>query len=64
MSRGADTDAKPNIVRAASAEFTGVFLFVYTGCASVLGNPDVFAIAVTVPPFGTLKRCCALVLKC
>lgn len=45
LEKGADADQPPNLFRAGMAEFTGVLVFVYSGCAAVLGNPDLFAVA-------------------
>ena len=48
-----DVDATPKIVRAAAAEFIGVFIFVFSGCAAAIGNTNIFAIACAVLAFPT-----------
>jgi MIP family channel proteins len=54
-----DVDATPKIVRAAAAEFIGVFIFVFSGCAAAISNTNIFAIAcafglaITVMAFST-----------
>ena len=44
----ADIDNTGNIVRAGLAEFIGVFILVFFGCAAAMSNPDVWSIAITV----------------
>lgn len=41
-----EVDATDKIVRAAAAEFIGVFIFVFSGCAAAISNPDLFSIAI------------------
>jgi len=41
-----NVDATQNIVRAAAAEFMGVFIFVFTGCCTAISNKEIFAVAM------------------